>query len=56
MKGWGGFGADNEKPDDVFQIESVPHDWLFPQVSAVCHHGGAGTFGNNFPRIFLEFS
>jgi UDP:flavonoid glycosyltransferase YjiC (YdhE family) len=21
----------------------VPHDWLFPRVSAVVHHGGAGT-------------
>jgi sterol 3beta-glucosyltransferase len=21
----------------------VPHDWLFPQVAAVVHHGGAGT-------------
>jgi sterol 3beta-glucosyltransferase len=20
-----------------------PHDWLFPRVSAVVHHGGAGT-------------
>ena len=22
---------------------SVPHDWLFPQMAAVVHHGGAGT-------------
>ena len=21
----------------------MPHDWLFPQVAAVVHHGGAGT-------------
>jgi len=21
----------------------VPHSWLFPQVAAVVHHGGAGT-------------
>lgn len=21
----------------------MPHDWLFPRVSAVVHHGGAGT-------------
>ncbi|KAG1139966.1 hypothetical protein G6F38_009457 [Rhizopus arrhizus] len=30
-------------PDAIFSIHSVPHDWLFPQVRAVVHHGGAGT-------------
>lgn len=30
---------------DVFQVSSVPHDWLFPQIDAACHHGGAGTLG-----------
>lgn len=30
-------------PDTIFSIQSVPHDWLFPQVRAVVHHGGAGT-------------
>lgn len=24
-------------------IDQAPHDWLFPRVSAVVHHGGAGT-------------
>jgi UDP:flavonoid glycosyltransferase YjiC (YdhE family) len=24
-------------------IKEVPHDWLFPQVPAVVHHGGAST-------------
>ena len=24
-------------------LGNVPHDWLFTRVSAVCHHGGAGT-------------
>ena len=27
----------------VFTAEDVPHDWLFPQMTAVVHHGGAGT-------------
>ncbi|EPQ28877.1 uncharacterized protein PFL1_03679 [Pseudozyma flocculosa PF-1] len=31
--------------DDVFQVSSVPHDWLFPLIDAACHHGGAGTLG-----------
>ena len=26
-----------------FPVESVPHEWLFPQVAAAVHHGGAGT-------------
>ena len=30
-------------PDATFVVRSVPHDWLFPQVSAVIHHGGIGT-------------
>ena len=24
-------------------VESIPHDWLFPRMAAVVHHGGAGT-------------
>ena len=43
-KGWGGMGADElGKPDNVFMLGNCPHDWLFKQVSAVVHHGGAGT-------------
>ncbi|KAI5367462.1 putative UDP-glucuronosyl/UDP-glucosyltransferase, ubiquitin interacting [Septoria linicola] len=43
-KGWGGVGADElGKPDSVFMLGNVPHDWLFKQVSCVVHHGGAGT-------------
>jgi sterol 3beta-glucosyltransferase len=29
--------------DNVLAVDSVPHAWLFSQVSAVVHHGGAGT-------------
>jgi sterol 3beta-glucosyltransferase len=29
----------------VLVIRQVPHDWLFPRVAAVVHHGGAGTTG-----------
>lgn len=43
-KGWGGLGADSVGiPEGVFMLGNVPHDWLFEHVSAVCHHGGAGT-------------
>ena len=43
-KGWGGLGTDElGVPDGVFMLGNVPHDWLFEHVSAVVHHGGAGT-------------
>lgn len=32
-------------PENVFLTDDVPHDWLFPRVAAVVHHGGAGTTG-----------
>lgn len=56
--GWGGLLGE-ELPEPIFAIKSVPHDWLFPQVSAVIHHGGAGTtaaglkFGR--PSIIVPF-
>mmetsp|Transcript_8701 Transcript_8701/g.18045 ORF Transcript_8701/g.18045 Transcript_8701/m.18045 type:complete len:483 (+) Transcript_8701:45-1493(+) len=28
---------------NVLVLNGVSHEWLFPQVSAICHHGGAGT-------------
>ncbi len=40
--GWGGLAADNV-PESVHVIEGAPHDRLFPLMSAVVHHGGAGT-------------
>lgn len=40
--GWGGLSAD-DLPDTILSLESAPHDWLFPQMAAVVHHGGAGT-------------
>ncbi|KAK4942481.1 Sterol 3-beta-glucosyltransferase [Elasticomyces elasticus] len=32
-------------PADILQIKSAPHDWLFTQIDAAVHHGGAGTTG-----------
>ena len=40
--GWGGLKA-RDLPNSILQIEQAPHDWLLPQVTAVVHHGGAGT-------------
>ena len=32
-------------PLEIHQIKSAPHDWLFKQIDAAAHHGGAGTTG-----------
>ncbi|MFV0451523.1 MAG: glycosyltransferase [Propioniciclava sp.] len=29
--------------DNILGVDDVPHEWLFPRMSAVIHHGGAGT-------------
>jgi len=40
--GWGGLKKD-DLPETVFMIGSIPHQWLFPKMAAVVHHGGVGT-------------
>lgn len=41
-KGWGGLGGE-DPPKGIHLVGNCPHDWLFQYVSAVVHHGGAGT-------------
>lgn len=41
-RGWGGAQID-ALPENIFLLDSAPHDWLFPHMAAVVHHGGAGT-------------
>jgi sterol 3beta-glucosyltransferase len=42
ITGWGGLQS-HLKSEQIYQIEAIPHNWLFPQVAAVVHHAGAGT-------------
>ncbi|CAF0983991.1 unnamed protein product [Rotaria sordida] len=46
-------------PETIFRIGNCPHDWLFQHVSAVCHHGGAGTTAAGLragkPTIIVPF-
>lgn len=49
-KGWSArMSTEVEKevviPPECYVLDKVPHDWLFPQIDAVMHHGGAGTTG-----------
>ena len=39
--GWG--DVEIPKRKDIHVVDYVPHEWLFEQVAAVVHHGGAGT-------------
>ncbi|OBT79704.1 hypothetical protein VF21_01434 [Pseudogymnoascus sp. 05NY08] len=59
-KGWGGLGGSElDKPDGVFMLGNVPHDWLFKHVSCVVHHGGAGTMSAGIalgrPTVIVPF-
>ncbi|KZV78558.1 UDP-Glycosyltransferase/glycogen phosphorylase [Exidia glandulosa HHB12029] len=58
--GWSNLG-DVAVPPHVFLLGNVPHDWLFAQdrVSAVVHHGGAGTtaigLAKGCPTVVVPF-
>ena len=45
-RGWADLAVDTA--DDIMVIEPTPYDWLFPQMAAVVHHGGAGTTAEGF--------
>lgn len=58
LSGWGGLAQVTR--DDVFVTAEAPHDWLFPRMAAVVHHGGAGTTGAalraGVPAIVVPFT
>ncbi|KAI9167696.1 Sterol 3-beta-glucosyltransferase [Paramyrothecium foliicola] len=58
-KGWSGLGGDSPNTEKVFYLGDCPHEWLFKRVSAVVHHGGAGTTAcgliNARPTIIVPF-
>jgi UDP:flavonoid glycosyltransferase YjiC (YdhE family) len=61
--GWGGLDvstANHLLTADIFVVDEAPHDWLFPQMAAVVHHGGAGTTSAGLragvPSILVPFS
>jgi sterol 3beta-glucosyltransferase len=55
-----GMGNLENFPANILSVGSLPHSWLFERVSAVCHHGGAGTtaagFKTGVPSIIIPFS
>lgn len=57
--GRAGLRADSGK-DLVHVVDSAPHRWLFPRMSAIVHHGGAGTTGAalraGVPQVVVPFT
>jgi sterol 3beta-glucosyltransferase len=41
-RGWSGAAA-LDLPRTVYMLDAAPHQWLFPRMAALVHHGGAGT-------------
>ncbi|MCL4267645.1 MAG: glycosyltransferase [Anaerolineae bacterium] len=58
LSGWGGLQKENV-PDTVFMVDAIPHSWLFLRITAVVHHGGAGTTAAGLvagvPSIIIPF-
>lgn len=56
--GWSNFN-DCKPNENVFIMGPAPHAWLFPRVSAVVHHGGAGTTASGLyagkPTMIVPF-
>ncbi|KAM0594292.1 hypothetical protein ACHAP6_000850 [Verticillium nonalfalfae] len=47
-RGWSKLGANQPADSDIFYLGDCPHEWLFQHVTAVVHHGGAGTTAQPF--------
>ncbi|ACK64775.1 Sterol 3-beta-glucosyltransferase [Rippkaea orientalis PCC 8801] len=43
VTGWHGMAKLDRMPETILMLESVSHAWLFPRLSVIVHHGGAGT-------------
>jgi sterol 3beta-glucosyltransferase len=59
LSGWSDLGS-LELPDSILRIGNIPHDWLFPRMAAVVHHGGAGTTAAGLragvPAVIVPFT
>ncbi|OWP00890.1 glycosyltransferase family 1 protein [Marssonina coronariae] len=58
-EGWSKLGKGAAAHPDILFIGDCPHEWLFKHVSAVVHHGGAGTTAcgllNGRPTAIVPF-
>jgi sterol 3beta-glucosyltransferase len=42
-RGWGALVGALPQDARVSIVDNIPHQWLFPRMAAIVHHGGAGT-------------
>ncbi len=58
ITGWGGLDT-NVDADQILVLDQAPHDWLFPRMAAIVHHGGAGTtaaaLASGRPQVVCPF-
>jgi UDP:flavonoid glycosyltransferase YjiC (YdhE family) len=58
LTGWAGLRKE-KLPNSIYMLDAIPHDWLFPRVAAVVHHGGVGTTAAGLragiPSILVPF-
>ncbi|KAK0122256.1 hypothetical protein ONS95_010507 [Cadophora gregata] len=58
-EGWSKLGKGAEADPGILFIGDCPHEWLFKHVTAVIHHGGAGTTAcglvNGRPTAIVPF-
>jgi len=40
---WGGLVKPEKYPDHIYFVNTIPYDWILPEIYAVIHHGGSGT-------------
>lgn len=45
LRGWANLDGEEQQvgSENIFWLDEAPHDWLFPRMKAIVHHGGAGT-------------
>ena len=59
LTGWSGESFSDRICPDLFVTGDIPHSWLFPRVSVVVHHGGAGTTAAavraGIPSVIIPF-
>ena len=57
--GWAKDQLNLKSNNRVYFVDYAPHDWLFPRMSAVVHHGGAGTTASGLragkPTLVIPF-
>jgi hypothetical protein len=58
-RGWSKLGEGLQSNETIFFLDDCPHEWLFSRISAVVHHGGAGTTAcgllNGTPTLIVPF-